>query len=466
MDPYKLERNNSTIRKALSEIIAMEMKDPRVSFVSVNEVRLNRDQSTAEVYVSVIGDRQQWVDAHRGLKKARGFLQGRVADLLRLRRTPDLRFVLDDSFERSVDVDTMLDELAIDGEFDSEEARARKRTLESFEPPRELLEKLSTCKRPWIVPHWNPDPDAMGSALALGRALFAAGKEAQVNGYPDPPVGLSILPGMKDVLLTTDAAEVLVESAPDLIVMVDCHQIERSEELAEVLAQVPDAWCIDHHLVDEGRAPLPGWIDPVASSASLLVYRVIDELAAGGCEGCDPFEVDADMAACVYAGLVADTGGFRHSNTLPVTFEAAHELSCFDINTTELAEVTLHRKTRQALELMKLVMNTFTFHADGRILSLVADHGMLEASGAVMSDTEGFVNLATSVENVQFVIFLKQRDDGRWRISMRGTGDGDVRSVAAAFGGGGHRLAAGCTMEGDADTVLDELLVRLASHLS
>jgi len=465
MDPYKLERQNSTIRKALSEIITVEMKDPRVAFVSVNEVRLNRDQSTAEVYVSVIGEKQEWVDAHRGLKQARGFLQGRISDLLRLRKTPDLRFVLDDSFERSIDVDARLEELANEGEFDDEITRARKRTLDSFIPPKDLLEALAAAERPWIVPHWNPDPDAMGSALALARALDAAGKDPRVLGYPDPPVGLSILPGMDDVLMSSDVAEAWRDETPDLVIMVDCHALDRAEDLAEILVRVPNLWCIDHHLIDEGRAPLPGWIDAVASSASLLIYRVIETLASGEVEGCPAFEIDTEMAGCIYAGLVADTGGFRHSNTIPVAFEAALELSGYGINTTELAEVTLHRKTRESLELMKLVMGTFTFHADGRILSLKADLAMLKASGAVMSDTEGFVNLATSVEGVQFVIFQKEREDGRWRISLRGTGDGDVRTIAANYGGGGHRLAAGCTMDGDAGEVLDDLLVGLAEQL-
>lgn len=465
MDPYKLERQNSTLRKALSELVTAEIKDPRVVMATISEVRLNRDQSVAEVFVSVIGEEQDRIDSLRGLRKARGFLQGRLADLLRLRRTPDLRFVLDESLDRGLSVDALLDDLKARGEFDGEEARTRGRSLDSLEPPRDLLERLARCRRPWIVPHHNPDPDAMGSALALGRCLRLAGKDAEVLSYPEPPAGFAVLPGIDETLPADEAADAMAASPPDLVVMVDCHELERAEELAGVLNLAPDACCVDHHLTDDGAPALPGWIEPVASSASLLVMRVIEALDAAGFDGLEPCGLDADMAACIYGGLVADTGGFRFPNTLPLSFEAARRLAEFPIDVAELSERLLHLRTRPALELMKHVTATFAFHAGGRILSLRVTGEMLRASGASLADTEGFVNLATAVDGVRFVVFLKERGDGSWRVSLRAKGDGDVQAVAAARGGGGHRLAAGCTLEGEADAVLDDLLHDLAAQL-
>lgn len=460
MDPYKLERQNSTLRRALGELIAAEIKDPRVGMAAVSEVRLNRDQTVAEVFVSVVGEDEERRDTLQGLRKARGFLQGRLADLLRLRRTPDLRFVLDDSLERGMNVEALLEGLAAGGEPDGETARAR--TLDSLEPPRDLLDALAGCGRAWIVPHWNPDPDAMGSALALGRCLRRAGKEVEVVSFPDPPAGFASLPGYEDALPGDEAREA---DPPDLVVMVDCHDLARAEDLAPHLARAGAAWCIDHHLTDGGSAPLPGWIEPVASSASLLIMRVIEALDDGGYEDLAPCGLDDAMAACIYGGLVADTGGFRFPNTLPLSFEAAERLARFDIDVAELSERLLHMRTRPAVELMKLVTGTFAFHADGRILSLLVTRDMLAASGARMADTEGFVNLATAVDGVSFVVFLKERDDGRWRVSLRAKGEGDVQAVAAARGGGGHRLAAGCTLDGDADAVLRDLLHDLAAQL-
>jgi len=465
MDPYKLERQNSTLRKALSELIAAEVKDPRVGLAAVSEVRLNRDQTVAEVFVSVVGEDAEQRDTLQGLRKARGFLQGRLADLLRLRRTPDLRFVLDDSLERGLGVEALLETLSAEGAAEGDAVRERARTLESLTPPRELLETLAASARVWVVPHWNPDPDAMGSALALGRCLELAGKEVEVIAYDDPPAGFAVLPGYDEALPADEAADVMAETPPDLVVLVDCHDLARAEGLAGVLRLAPRAVCVDHHLTDDGGDVLDGWIEPVASSASLLVMRVIDALDAADFAGLDACGLDADMAANIYGGLVTDTGGFRFPNTLPLSFEAAQRLAAFGIDVAELAERLLHQRTRPAVELMKQVVGTFTFHADGRILSLRATQAMLAGSGARMADTEGFVNLATAVEGVLFVVFLKERDDGRWRVSLRAKGDGDVQVVAAARGGGGHRLAAGCTLDGDADAGLQALLLDLAAQL-
>ncbi len=109
-----------------------------MGFVQVNEVRLNRDQTVAEVFFSVLGDAQELADSFEGLKKARGFLQGRLADILRLRRTPDLRFVPDDAVERGLGIDAILHDLSERGEFDDETARNSQARTRLLVPP-------STC---------------------------------------------------------------------------------------------------------------------------------------------------------------------------------------------------------------------------------------------------------------------------------------------------------------------------------
>jgi bifunctional oligoribonuclease and PAP phosphatase NrnA len=463
MDPYKLARQNSAILKVLSEVISVDIKDPRVGFVSINEVRLNRDQTVAEVFFSVLGEKKDKLDSLRGLKKARGYLQSRLGDILRLRRMPDLQFVLDDAVERGLGIDAILSDLHVTSETDDEAARRATRTFISLVPPVEMMNTLRAAERVWVVPHWHPDPDAMGSTLALTAALKAVGKEAVALGYPDSPSCFASLPGFDDVLLSTDASDAFDASPPDLVMMVDCHSLDRSDELAAVLERAPAAWCVDHHLVD--GTPLPGWIEPTASSASLLVMRVIELLAEGADGDEENFDFDEDMAANIYAGLVTDTGGFRFPNTLPLTFEAAEQLARTGIDTTEITENVLHRRTRGGMELLKLVMATFTFHHDGGIVSLRAERSMLAETDTHMSDTEGFVNLATAVEGVRFAVFLKEREDGCWRVSMRAVGDGDVQSVAADYDGGGHKLAAGCTIEGDPDEVLADLVEALRPQL-
>jgi phosphoesterase RecJ-like protein len=467
MDPYKLERQGAAIRKVLADLVATEVKDPRVGFVSVGRVALNRDQTVAEVLVSVMGDDGERRESLAGLRQARGFLQRRLSDILRLRHTPDLRFKYDDSLDRGMSVDGILAELSARGEFEDEATRLRKRTLDSLRPPADLLRALGAGRRFWLVPHFNPDPDSMGSALALAEALRAAGKEALVFRHPDPPHGFASLPGFDGAVTAEQAPALLSDAPPDVLVMCDCHHVERAgEELAAHLGAVDEAWCIDHHIISDGPAPLPGWIEPVASSASLLVMRVVEALAAGDVPDVEPFSMTTDMASNIYAGLYADTGGFRFPNVLPMTFEAARRLSAAGVDTDLVAEKMLHQRTRHATELLKHVMATFTFHAEGRILTLLADEAMMNATGTTMADTEGIIGLASGTAGVRFVVFLKERADGQWRVSLRAREGGDVQRVAARYGGGGHLLAAGCTIAGEPAGIIDELVAALSAQLS
>lgn len=462
MDPYKLQRQNTAIRKVLAELVSVEVKDPRVGFVSINGVELSRDQTSARVLFSVMGEDRERRDSLAGLKQARGFLQSRLSDILRMRNTPDLRFEYDDSIDRSLNVDGILAELEARGEFEDEADRNRRRTLASLEPPRDLMAALADAERIWLAPHWNPDPDTMGCALALGEALAAAGREVTVIAHPDVPAGFAAMPGYGDALPAAEAAQRFAAAPPDTLVMCDCHNVDRvGEALEPLLSRVPRIWCVDHHMVSDGPVPLPGWIEPVASSASLLVLRVIETLAVEEPEAV----LTPGMAANIYAGLYADTGGFRFPNTLPLSFAAAERLAAFGIDTAAIAERTLHQRSRAATELLKRVMTTFRFHAEGRILSLRADRAMMAETGTSMSDTEGIVGLATGTEGVRFVIFLKEREDGLWRVSLRARKGGDVQRVAAAYGGGGHVLASGCTLDGDAESLITDLAAELSAQL-
>ena len=120
---------------------------------------------------------------------------------------------------------------------------------------------------------------------------------------------------------------------------------------------------------------------------------------------------------------------------------------------------------REGVDLMQRVLATFDYHDDGRIVLLHVDRKMLEESGGEMGDTEGFVNIATSVDGVDLVGFLKEIDDETWRVSLRVRKEGDVQVVAAKFGGGGHRMAAGCTLEGPLDEVKELLATELRGAL-
>jgi len=469
VDPYRTNKVTHSILEVLGELLQSHVKDPRVGFVTLGGVKLNRDHSVAEVYFSVMGEGANPQESLLGLKKARGFLQARLGKTLGMRTTPELRFVYDESLTRGEELDVLLKDLKGKGEFLTDAEKKKQMCLDDLQPPKLLLTALRLAKVVWVVPHHNPDPDAMGSALALGEALAAMGRQVRVLGYPDAPIGLLDMPGFEYLLNSDDAPAAFTADPPDTVVLVDCHRIDRTGPLEETLARCETRLAVDHHIVSGRRAPEPGWIESRACSTCTLLYQVISELAKGDrvddddTDGDAPFEMTVDMATNLYAGLVNDTGGFRFDNTAPFSFELARRLSAMGVDTAQVAAQTLHRYRRAGIELMQRVLATFQWYDQGRILALHATRAMLEETRGSMTDTEGFVNIATAVDGVRYVIFLKETGDDTWRASLRVRGEGDVQAVAARYGGGGHRAAAGCTIEGELNAVVDDLVAQLAA---
>ena len=463
MDPYRTNKLNQSILEVLSQLLQVSVKDPRVGFVTLKGVKLNRDHSVALVFYSVIGDEEDRKKSFQGLKKAKGYMQSKLVRTLGLRAAPELRFAYDDSVEKGLEMDEILDGLKDKGEFLTEEEKKRMMTLDDVTPPTELIRGLREARSIWVVPHHNPDPDAIGSALALGEALRAMGREVRVLSYPDPALGLNELPGYDKVISSEDAEEVYAAEKPELLVLVDCHRIDRTGPLEDTLDRFEKRLCVDHHLVSGRKAPEAGWVEPRSCSTCTLIHQVITTLGEGDDEvGDDPFDLTLDMATNLYAGLINDTGGFRFSNTVPFTFEFARRLSAMGVDTAGVASTTLHRHRREGVAMLQRVLQTFEYHADGRVLTLNASLAMLDETGGSMSDTEGFVNIATAVDGVCLVAFLKELEKDVWRVSLRVCGQGDVQTIAAKYGGGGHKMAAGCTIEGP----LDEVTTMLAADLS
>jgi len=465
MDPHRTNKMNNSILKVLSDLLQIAVKDPRVGFVTLTRVKLNRDHSVAEVFYSVLGDEEEQSKSFAGLKKARGFLQGRLGRTLGMRHAPALRFVFDDSVQRGLQIDDLLEDLASQGEFETEEDRMRKLTLDDITPPAELLDALRAARRAWVVPHFNPDPDAIGAALALSMGLEALGCEVRVVGYEDPALGLTDLPGYDRVVTSDKAAQLLADEAPDTLVLVDCHRIDRTGPLEDILAGIENRVCVDHHLVSGRKGPEPGWLEPRSCSTCTLIHQVVTTLGRKPGPDREPFELTLDMATNIYAGLINDTGGFRFSNTHPLTFELARRLTAVGVDVAWVSRTTMHRYRPAGLALLGKVLDSFTYHHAGRVLTVVADRAMLAETGGTLSDTEGFVNIATAVDGVERIAFIKETEPGVWRASLRVRGEGDVQQVAARYGGGGHKQASGCTLEGERDDILDTLVADLVGTL-
>ena len=303
---------------------------------------------------------------------------------------------------------------------------------------------LAGAREVTLLAHVNPDADSLGSALALGIAMHRRGATVRVSFATPERMPETLAP--LDVLgLVVPPAQ--VPAAPELLVSCDAAEPARLGALADRLGTARSSVMIDHHASNPGFGAVQV-LAPHAEATVVLAHRVL--VAMG-----EP--LDADIARCLYAGLVTDTRGFRTAG------ESAHRLA---------ADLVAAGVDAEAL--VRPIMDTHPYAwlaALGRILqgavlepSAAGGKGMVHAC-VPLEDTRRFrveevdsvVDVLRTAAEAEVAAVFKQVGPGRWTASLRSTGQVDVAAVAGLLGGGGHRAAAGFTREGSADEVLADL---------
>jgi phosphoesterase RecJ-like protein len=289
--------------------------------------------------------------------------------------------------------------------------------------------------------------------LALGLALRRAGKDVAMIRHADGPASFDQLPGFGETILPGQ-----LDGPAEALILFDCHTLARIGGIASHLRGTETVVVIDHHPHDgEGGDGQLEWFVPQAAASACLVYCLLRTMPG--------LLLSSDVAACLYAGLLADTGGFRFSNTTPEALHIGADLVRHGADAAALADLVLHRRSPATLNLLARVLDTLQFRMGGRVATLRLDQEMLRRTGARAGDTEGFVNFGTSAEGVRLVAMFKEETPTRWRVSLRANGGHDVRGIAARFGGGGHSKAAGFTMDGRLEVVEARVLEELGREL-
>jgi len=294
--------------------------------------------------------------------------------------------------------------------------------------------------------HVNPDADALGSMLGLSAFLRARGVET-VCSFPneplDPPRWVALLPGSDGLV---EAAE--FPRDPEIMVTCDCASADRLGRLQASVNRAGEVIWIDHHRSNDGLGTIP-LIDPDASSTCEMVYRLI--IVMGG-------EVPDDTALCLYAGLVTDTGKFQYEATRPQTLRIAAELREHPFDHSALVQALYEDNRREYLSLVGTALGRMAYEPEADLIWTYLTQSDLAAAGVHAQETDDLIDVIRTARDVDVAAVMKQMKDGRFKVSARSRGGHDLAAVASAFGGGGHRLAAGYTSDhGPAETI--ELLV-------
>lgn len=299
-----------------------------------------------------------------------------------------------------------------------------------------------------ITCHVDPDPDCLGSMLALAWGLRRLGKEVAM--VSDDPVGeeLAFLPGVEEVRRPP-------APAADALVIVDCDST-RIGSVRKQMSQYAYVYNIDHHVTNPGEGTLY-YVDPQAAATGEIIFRLLTDHWR--------LTLDAAAAANLYAAIMSDTGSFRYSNTTATTLHIAAQLVAAGAKPDEIAGRFYDDTSWNAMQLLKLSLNTLSRSEDGRIAWMIVTRDMLARAGAEDDDSSGFVQYPRSIRGVEAAMLLRELPDGQTRVSLRSRGRVDVSAVASAFRGGGHPGAAGCTINAPVGQALEQLLAELAKAL-
>jgi phosphoesterase RecJ-like protein len=306
---------------------------------------------------------------------------------------------------------------------------------------------IQNAERIVLACHINPDGDALGSMLGLAIALRSIGKQVDVLSADGVPETLRFLPSSESVLPTSSGA------AYDLGIGMDAGDAKRMGPNMDTILGCPSVIDIDHH-VTSGVFGNIRIVDGHRASTSELVH---DLLAVLG------IPLTPEIAQCLMCGIYTDTGGFRYPSTSAGTYQIGAALRAAGANADVIVANVFENRTEAAQRLLGRALVQMGRSAGGAIVWSVITLADFAATGAMDSETDGVSHALRSVRGAKVAILMREQVGGGFRTSLRCSEGIDVSKIAARFGGGGHRLASGCTIQGaNGDDALQQILSALA----
>jgi len=302
-----------------------------------------------------------------------------------------------------------------------------------------------------ITSHLSPDGDSIGSLLGLGTALLAAGKQVSlVLSNPVPEI-YRFLSG-SDRVVTPE----FFSGQPDLFIFLDCTDLNRAGEdwFLPWTSSVP-VINIDHHISNRFFGSL-NLVDTAAAATAEVICRLLPEMG---------MTVTPEAATALYTGIVTDTGSFQYQNTRPATMRLAAQLLESGVSLEAVRENVYESRSPITLQVLRMALDNLILSADGQISWTSLDYPSLAKIGATGEHCEGVVNYPLSIRGVKVGILFREMANGSIKCGLRSRQGVDVNGIAAGFGGGGHRLAAGCTLEGPLAAAVPRLLAAVGSAL-
>ena len=298
--------------------------------------------------------------------------------------------------------------------------------------------------------HIRPDGDCVGSCLATYNYITTYYPDIQVTVYLEP------IPNIFKFLRGADriVSDFSGDQTYDLFIVQDCGDADRLGDAVHFFEHAKRTVCIDHHISNQSFAD-ENFIFPETSSTSELIYELLPKE-----------RLTKEIAECIYTGIVHDTGVFQYSCTSKKTMEIAGVLMELGIEYTRIIDDTFYTKTYNQNRIMGLALLKSCLHLDGKCISSVITAEDMAEYEVLPKHLDGIVNQLRVTKDVEVAVFLYQTGDGEFKASMRSVEFVDVSQIAVRHGGGGHRRAAGFSMEGESDAIIRMVVAEIAEQLA
>jgi bifunctional oligoribonuclease and PAP phosphatase NrnA len=303
-----------------------------------------------------------------------------------------------------------------------------------------------------VVSHIDPDGDAASSTLAISWMLKQLNKRFTMINEGNTPGKFNYLWGFTGIIDYSKAAPSRVF---EHVIAVDCADFSRIGKVKSLFSATTVILNIDHHRTNDyyGTHQL---INEDAAATAEVLYDLAMEL---------DINWSTELGNSIYTGLLTDTGGFRYANTTPKVMRIAAEMLQLGVDGNDLADRLLEKLTYSHIILLQKALATLDFTIDKKISWVsvtLQDIAIAEASN---EDLEGLVNYPRNIEGVEVGILFKEVEADKYKVSMRSAGIADVAHIAKSFGGGGHFRAAGCTLLGNLEEIINRVVKEVGLKL-
>lgn len=303
--------------------------------------------------------------------------------------------------------------------------------------------------------HINPDADCLGSSLAMYKYLVNLGKNVDIFLEPGEEIrdNLYMLPNITEVNKNRP------KSSYDLGIALDCATASR---IGKDIYTVYHERCeikvsFDHHKSYSNFADILV-LEPSSASTTQILYKFFKEH--------DESAIDYEVATCLFAGLVTDSGNFSFNSTTKETFEIAASLLSYNIDNYKITRELYMENSFNTFNLSLAALSKARFYCNNQLGIIAFSEEDFLATNTKKTDTEGIINNIVNIKEIVIAISIVESKPGEFKVGLRSKGDFDCSQIAELFGGGGHKNASGCKIFGEKESVINKLVEASLSFLN